>query len=118
MGGKLVSTKAMRREAKNTETRSMVMKLHLEASVPLLIQDIAKSGGLTNERIEKAKEYAWDIAGGGDILMYKSNKKGESAKMMSKLVEGLAIMAFFPGGVTFLDLHFEFVAQQEAHNEH
>lgn len=88
-------------------SNDFLMKTHLEAMVPLAIQEIKKSGGITDEHINRARGIAWDVAEHGDILLYKSNKKGESARMMNKLVEGLAILSFCPGGVIFAGLHFK-----------
>ena len=88
-------------------SNDFLMKTHLEAMVPLAIQEIVRSGGITDEHINRARGIAWDVAEHGDILLYKSNKKGESARMMNKLVEGLAILSFCPGGVIFAGLHFK-----------
>jgi len=83
-----------------------LLKTHLEAMVPLAIQTIKDSGGITDEHINRARSIAWEIAEHGDIILYKSDKKGETAKRINQLVEGLAILAFCPGGVTFMGLHF------------
>src|SRR5579864_112435 len=106
MTEKLQFPETVRREAESIETKKMVMRLHLEASVPFAIHDLTKIGGPSEEHFARARNIlAWDIAGGGDALLYREKLK--SAQMMSKLIEGLAIMAFQPGGVTFLGLHFE-----------
>lgn len=47
------------------------------------------------------------IAERGDIILYRSKKKGETAKMMNVLTESLALLAFQPGGVTFGAMHFQ-----------
>lgn len=47
------------------------------------------------------------IAERGDIILYRSKKKGETAKMMNVLTESLALLAFQPGGVTFGGMHFQ-----------
>lgn len=86
---------------------SFLMRTHVDAMVPLAIQEIARGGGITDEHINLARSLSWDLAECGDILIYRSDKKDETAKMMNKLVEGLAILAFLPGGVTFLGVHFE-----------
>jgi hypothetical protein len=112
MTEKLQFPETVRREAEDIETKKMVMRLHLEASVPFAIHDLKKQGGPSAYHREKVRGYAWDIAGGGDALLYREKLK--SAVMMSKLIESLAIMAFQPGGVTFLGLHFEVPASKEA----
>jgi hypothetical protein len=83
------------------------MRLHVETMVPLRIHDYLKCpGGIDEQRFEYARNVlAWDIAEQGDTLLYRV--KGKSAEMINKLVEGLAILSFCPGGVTFLGIHFE-----------
>lgn len=89
----------------------VTMRSHLEAMVPLAIHDLIKMGGITDWHLKRVSGYAWDIGSGGDALLYRV--KGESAKMMGKLTEALAVMAFLPGGVTFLGLHFEVPQTEE-----
>jgi hypothetical protein len=91
----------------STQDAPFLMRLHIEAMVPLAIHDLHKVGGPTDWHLEHARKLAWDIAECGDILIYKSDKKGETANMMNKLVEGLTILVFQPGGITFLGVHFE-----------
>lgn len=47
------------------------------------------------------------IAERGDIILYKSKRKGDTAKMFAVLVESLALLAFVPGGVKFGGMRFE-----------
>lgn len=64
----------------------------------------------------------------GDLLLYGSKKKGETAKLFNDLAEGLAWLALIAkGGVRFGDLHWdaEFVGDhervsglREGHNRH
>lgn len=53
----------------------------------------------------------------GDLLLYGSKKKGETAALFNDLAEGLAWLALIAkGGVNFGDLHFdaEFVESHDA----
>lgn len=44
----------------------------------------------------------------GDLLLYGSSKKGETAKLFDDLAEGLAWLALIAkGGVTFGELHWD-----------
>jgi hypothetical protein len=88
-------------------SNQFLLKTHLEAMVPLAIQVINDNGGITDEHINRARRIAWEIAEHGDIILYKSDKKGESARVVNELVEGLAVLSFCPGGVRFMGLHFE-----------
>lgn len=56
---------------------------------------------------ERSKECAQIVAEKGDIIQYRSKKEGETAKAFNALAEGIAILAFAPGGVTFMGMHFE-----------
>lgn len=77
----------------------------LQLVVPLWI---AKVRGYTEEqRLERACECAQVIAEKGDVLQFRSKRKGESAAAFNALAEGLACAAFQPGGVRFASLHFE-----------
>ncbi len=102
-----------------------LLRIHVEAMVPLRIYDYLRCpGGIDPQRVEYARNVlAWDLAEHGDALLYyEKTKKPKSAKqakkteqsnsigtaeMMNKLVDGLAILSFCPGGINFLGLHFE-----------
>lgn len=90
-----------------SEDTHALMRLHVETCVPLRIYDYLRyPGGIDEQRFAYARNVlAWDIAEQGDALLYRV--KGKSAEMANKLVEGLAILSFCPGGVTFLGLHFD-----------
>lgn len=47
------------------------------------------------------------VASKGDIIQFKSQKKGETAEAFNRLAEGIAIMSFIPGGVDAFGSHFE-----------
>lgn len=58
--------------------------------------------------LERAKICGQAVAERGDILQFKSKKKGASAEVFNRTAEGLACMALtVQGGVTFLGMHFE-----------
>jgi hypothetical protein len=57
--------------------------------------------------LTRAKECSQIVAEKGDVILHKGGKKGETAAAFNALAEGLACCSFAPGGVTFLDLHFE-----------
>jgi len=114
MINKRISPDTMHSEDESIDKTQTIMRLHLEAMVPLAIADLAKMGGATDWHHERIREYAWDIAG-SEALLFR--EKGKTAKMLSKLVEGLAVMAFQPGGVTFLGLHFEASVTKEGNHD-
>jgi len=77
----------------------------LQVAVPLWIEDLK---GKPWEYIAKrAGECSQVIAEKGDIILYKSSKKGETAEAFNRLAEGVACLAFAPGGVDVFGVHFE-----------
>lgn len=58
------------------------------------------------ERLRVAKICAQHIAEKGDILLFKSSKKGETAQAFAKLAIGVAIASFAIGGVRLFGLHY------------
>jgi hypothetical protein len=58
-------------------------------------------------RLERAQECGQVVAEKGDIIQFRSKKKGETAEAFNRLAEGIAALAFAPGGVTFLGDHWE-----------
>jgi len=99
------------------ENASMLLPIFIETLVPLRIHDILKIGGISQEHLDYAKQYGDMLAGPPcEDLMYKPDRKkdkGNSKEMLNRLTRVLAIMAFLPGGVTFLGLHFEVPARKE-----
>lgn len=60
-----------------------------------------------NELIKKCGDISQVIGEKGDIILFKTKKEGESAKAFNRLAEGIAILSFVPGGVTFMGTHYE-----------
>lgn len=82
-----------------------LLKAALSVSVPLLIWEYRDVP--IDELLALAPEVSQYIAEHGDMVLYKSKKKGETAKAFNNVARGLAILAHAPGGVKFLGLHFE-----------
>lgn len=76
----------------------------LEMAVPLEIARFELIGGprdwhLVYEFIQKVGN---ELAEKGDILQYGGGKKGEVAGIVARLGTTIAMLAFQPGGITFL----------------
>lgn len=56
--------------------------------------------------LARAQVLAGRLAERGDIILFRSKKKGATADALNVLAEGLACLAFMPGGVRFLGMHF------------
>jgi hypothetical protein len=85
-----------------------VLACALEVAVPLRIMELlamspAKREPTMNGWRSKAVEA---VASEGDILMYRSKKSGESARVFNHLARGLAVLAGAPGGVLFSGRHW------------
>jgi hypothetical protein len=73
--------------------------------VPLIIEEYKRKGGPSPEDFARAKTYAQELGEKGDALLFKV--KGETGRMASLWLDGVAILSFVPGGVTIFDHHFE-----------
>lgn len=80
------------------------LRVLLELAVPLHIHEIRHWS--TQNWIHQAQHCADEVASKGDILQFRSKTKGETAKAFNSLAQGLAILAYQPGGVTFAGLHW------------
>jgi hypothetical protein len=47
------------------------------------------------------------ITSGGDNILYRGNKRGQTAEAFNALAQGLAVLAFSVGGVRAFGLHFD-----------
>ncbi len=84
---------------------SDMLRSVLGCAVPLWAMELKK---LPWSEIEKiAHESAQIVAEKGDVLQFRSKKKGETANAFNALAKGLAALSFCPGGVTFLGDHYE-----------
>lgn len=87
-----------------TETTRLLLAGMLAVTVPLWIERMRR---WPEESIfARAHECAQIVAEKGDVILYRG-KKGESAAAFNALAEGVAVLAFAPGGVTIFGLHFE-----------
>ncbi|HLZ55446.1 MAG TPA: hypothetical protein VKR06_00750 [Ktedonosporobacter sp.] len=86
----------------------------LSAAVPLLIIAIIDRGGITFEDIKRIKSSVEDLMGPkGADLFFKSEQSGETAKRFNQLADVIAVLSFFPGGVTLFGQHYDGNAMKE-----
>lgn len=55
----------------------------------------------------KVQNASDELGSKGDELLFKSKKKGESARLFNLYAESVAVLSFVPGGVTIFGHHFE-----------
>jgi hypothetical protein len=73
--------------------------------VPLWIAEIKRESW---DRLqERARSCSQVLAEKGDIILYRGKKAGESAQAFDRLAEGLACLAFAPGGVKAFGNHWQ-----------
>lgn len=82
-----------------------LLLVSLEAAVPLWIDRLSKQSWA--HVMERSRACGDVVAEKGDIIQFRSKKKGESAAAFNALAEGIACLAFARGGVRFAGLHFE-----------
>jgi len=82
-----------------------LLKLTLQAAVPMWIETLKRRP--FDDVMRRAAAAGQVIAERGDVILYKSKKKGQTAAAFNSLAEGIACLAFARGGVRFLGLHFE-----------
>jgi hypothetical protein len=85
----------------------MPLLLTLEVGVPLRAHEIKSRGGPSDFDLQRCREFATTLGSKGDSILYRSKNKGETADLTAQLIDALAVLSFFPGGVTFLGQHWE-----------
>lgn len=86
-------------------TTEELLRITLAVAVPLWVDRLRKQS--LQSLIARAPEVAQVIAEHGDVVQFRSKKKGETANAFNRLAEGIAILSFVPGGVKFLGDHYE-----------
>lgn len=81
------------------------IQTHLATAVPLLIIELISQGGPTDFHYRRVREHGRYIAEHGDAIMFY--QKGTSSEAMTRLVEGIAVLSFCPGGVHIFGLEFD-----------
>ena len=83
-----------------------LLQLHVETWVPFRIHDYVQQGGPQERDFARVRnEYPHELGAHGDALLYREKKT--TARIMSMLIDGIAVLAFCPGGITTLGCHFE-----------
>jgi hypothetical protein len=95
--------------------RAHLLQTMLALAVPMRIDELRDQGGPNWGHLLFAHMFGHEIAHRGDVLMFGGHGsggvmvegKGSAARLFNHVAKALAIMAFFPGGVTFLGDHWE-----------
>lgn len=103
-------------EAERTDHKLKMFGLWLEATVPLWILQMRAEGWSFAERQERARVAGKLISERADLLIREPTKPvhhEERAELLNRLAEGVACMAFTPGGVTLFGKAFRGEAMTE-----
>lgn len=89
------------------DVRGAHLAMALEVAVPLWISQLQRVPWASV--MERAKVCSGAVAARGDLLLTLGPRKGDTAEVFNRLAEGIACLAFAPGGVRLahLRLHFE-----------
>src|SRR4051812_29099235 len=87
------------------DANGALLCMMLSAAVPMWAHKLKTVP--MSELIARGPMLADVIGSKGDIIQFRSKKKGETAEAFNRLAEALAIMSFFPGGVKFCGDHYE-----------
>lgn len=89
---------------------SHLLRDALMTAVPLWIHDLTEDGTVNPIDALTADERARltnEIASHGDVIMFPSKRKGDTARAFNALAKSIAILSFAPGGVTVFGLSFQ-----------
>lgn len=86
----------------------LLLDVALEAAVGLRIELLRRlpAGDLALKLEGAGPRLADVIAEHGDDLMFRSKRPGESARVFNAVADGLALLAFCPGGVHWRGRHW------------
>jgi hypothetical protein len=86
-----------------------VLATTLSLAVPLWIAEVRTWS--PEKRQARAQICGQTVASKGDVIQFRSKKKGETAEAFNRLAEGIALLAFCPGGVKAFGMHFQASAE-------
>jgi hypothetical protein len=100
------------------ERTKMRLRERLRREVPPAIRTYLKQGGPNEEDYARVRGYATDLGAFGDIILYPPGN-GSEQPHLEKLVDGIAVLAFCPGGVHLFGLDFDAakIAQEPEQDE-
>jgi hypothetical protein len=79
--------------------------MSLQVAVPMWISRMRRLD--PDEIIAIGRTCTDEIASGADNAMYRGAPKKYSAAAFNSLARALAVLAYTPGGVTFMDCHWD-----------
>jgi len=93
------------KERPSREPSELLLASMLQLAVPLWIEQLKSAGW--DHILQRARQCSQVVAEKGDVILFRGKKKGESAAAFNALAEGIACLAFAPGGVKCFGGHWE-----------
>jgi len=81
----------------------------LGAAVPIWVDQIVREGWSDERRRCEAEECATVVASRGDVILFRSAKRGETAAAFNALAKGVALLSFQLGGVVCFGTRYSVV---------
>ena len=101
--------------ARGHEDMPVLLPTMLQTAVPLWAEQFAHRPFA--ELQDMLPDIGNIIAHKGDIILYKSNKPGETAEAFNALAKGVAIASFVPGGVCCFGYRFVSIHPELGYNK-
>lgn len=84
------------------------IKAFVGVAVPLRIMAIVQGWGEPQpHHWVQAKEINDWLGEKGDLLLFKSKEKGETASLANALAQAIAVLSFLPGGIEIFGCRFD-----------
>ncbi|GHO65540.1 hypothetical protein KSC_044320 [Ktedonobacter sp. SOSP1-52] len=83
------------------------LAIALSAAVPLRVLALYERQGPDEKDLEAACKVGALLASKGDVLLFRSQVKGETAAVFNQTAQALAVLSFAPDGVTCFGHHFD-----------
>ncbi|GHO55795.1 hypothetical protein [Ktedonobacter robiniae] len=83
------------------------LAIALSASVPLRVLGLYERQGPNENDLGAARQVGTLLASKGDVLLFGSQVRGETAELFNQVAQALAVLSFVPGGVTCFGQHFD-----------
>jgi hypothetical protein len=86
-----------------------LLSASLGAAVPLWVDQILREGWSDDRMRREAEECSTVVASKGDVILFRSSKRGETAAAFNALAKGVALLSFQVGGVVCFGTRYSVV---------
>lgn len=86
-----------------------LLSCSLAAAVPLWVDQIVREDWSSERMRQEAEECSTVVASKGDVILFRSRKRGETAAAFNALAKGVALLSFQVGGVVCFGTRYQVV---------